>query len=99
LNVSLLINLYNISIRTARSNNFAEGKEQRAERKAKKNRSMLYALCAKILLHFSEKKAILFQLEQMTMGAVQDQIRAELDRTMKSQDVEIKDLKRRVTAP
>jgi len=38
-----------------------------------------------------------FRLEQLTMGAVQDQIRDELDETTKSHDVEIKDLKRRVT--
>jgi hypothetical protein len=38
------------------------------------------------------------RLDQMTMGVVQDQIRAELGETTKSHDVEIKDLKRRVTA-
>jgi hypothetical protein len=38
-----------------------------------------------------------FRTEQMTMGAVQDEMRDDLDETKKSHGAEIKDLKRRVT--
>jgi phosphate-selective porin len=39
-----------------------------------------------------------FRLEQMTMGAVQNEMRDDLDETKKSHGAEIKNLKRRVTA-
>lgn len=38
-----------------------------------------------------------FRLEQMTLGAVQDEMRDDLDETKKSHGAEIKELKRRVT--